>query len=257
VGRNAAQLSPRAKKPPHGSPRCYPPCARSISSYTPSHSVLTSDRLDTASGASLFFKCENFQRWVIKAAGAHEAVFSLDDETAQRGRGTQFVGEPCGGSFARGEKLRGIAAHIVMPSNSSKVKVRAVEGYGGRIVFCEPNQRAREETCARVIAETGATMIHPFENENVMAGQGNSRDRIAGGRAGSRSDSLSGGRRRRAFRDRRRGKKLRPASRLSRRNRRAADDAGNHSTSIGSLIRNRKIRLPMDCGLISARRILP
>jgi len=50
--------------------------------------------------------------------------------------------------------------------------VRAVEGYGGRIVFCEPNQRAREETCARVIAETGATMIHPFENENVMAGQG-------------------------------------------------------------------------------------
>jgi len=58
-----------------------------------------------------------------------------------------------------------------MPSNSSKVKVRAVEGYGGRIVFCEPNQRAREETCARVIAETGATMIHPFENENVMAGQ--------------------------------------------------------------------------------------
>jgi threonine dehydratase len=59
-----------------------------------------------------------------------------------------------------------------MPSNSPKVKVRAVEGYGGRIVFCEPNQRAREETCARVIAETGATLIHPFENEDVMAGQG-------------------------------------------------------------------------------------
>jgi threonine dehydratase len=59
-----------------------------------------------------------------------------------------------------------------MPSNSSKVKVRAVEGYGGRIVFCEPNQTSREETCARVIAETGATLIHPFENENVMAGQG-------------------------------------------------------------------------------------
>src|SRR5205085_6678313 len=53
-----------------------------------------------------------------------------------------------------------------------KVKVRAVKGYGGRIVFCEPNQRAREETCARVIAETGATLIHPFENEDVMAGQG-------------------------------------------------------------------------------------
>jgi threonine dehydratase len=59
-----------------------------------------------------------------------------------------------------------------MPSNAPKVKVRAVEGYGGRIVFCEPNQRAREAACARVIAETGATLIHPFENEQVMAGQG-------------------------------------------------------------------------------------
>jgi threonine dehydratase len=59
-----------------------------------------------------------------------------------------------------------------MPSNSPKVKVRAVEGYGGRIVFCEPNQRAREEACARIIAETGATLIHPFENADVMAGQG-------------------------------------------------------------------------------------
>jgi threonine dehydratase len=59
-----------------------------------------------------------------------------------------------------------------MPSNTLKVKVRAVEGYGGRTIFCEPNQRAREEACARVVAETGATLIHPFENEDVMAGQG-------------------------------------------------------------------------------------
>src|SRR5205823_5776230 len=59
-----------------------------------------------------------------------------------------------------------------MPSNSSKVKVRAVEGYGARIVFCEPTQAAREATCARVLEETGATLIHPFENEHVMAGQG-------------------------------------------------------------------------------------
>jgi len=75
-------------------------------------------------------------------------------------------------ALSRAAKLRGIAAHIVMPSNSPKVKVRAVEGYGGRITFCEPNQRAREVACARVIAETGATLIHPFENEEVMAGQG-------------------------------------------------------------------------------------
>jgi len=74
-------------------PRCYPPCARSDSSVHPSHSVLTSDRLDTASGASLFFKCENFQKvGAFKARGATNAVFSLDDETAQRGVATHSSG---------------------------------------------------------------------------------------------------------------------------------------------------------------------
>jgi len=134
--------------------------------------VLTSERLDAASEASLFFKCENFQKvGAFKARGATNAVFALDDETAQRGVATHSSGNHPA-ALSRAAKLRGIAAHIVMPSNFSKVKVRAVEGYGGRIVFCEPTQHAREETCARVLAETGATMIHPFENENVMAGQG-------------------------------------------------------------------------------------
>jgi threonine dehydratase len=134
--------------------------------------VMTSERLDTASGASLFFKCENFQKvGAFKARGATNAVFALDDETAQRGVATHSSGNHAA-ALSRAARLRGIAAHIVMPSNSPKVKVRAVEGYGGRIVFCEPNQRAREETCARIIAETGATLIHPFENEEVMAGQG-------------------------------------------------------------------------------------
>jgi threonine dehydratase len=134
--------------------------------------VLTSERFNSASGASLFFKCENFQKvGAFKARGATNAVFALDDETARRGVATHSSGNHAA-ALSRAARLRGIAAHIVMPSNSSKVKVRAVEGYGGRIVFCEPNQQAREQTCARVIAETGATMIHPFENENVMAGQG-------------------------------------------------------------------------------------
>jgi len=134
--------------------------------------VLTSSRLDAASGASLFFKCENFQKvGAFKARGATNAVFALDDETARRGVATHSSGNHAA-ALSRAAKLRGIAAHIVMPSNSPKVKVRAVEGYGGQIVFCEPNQRAREEACARVIAETGATLIHPFENEDVMAGQG-------------------------------------------------------------------------------------
>jgi threonine dehydratase len=134
--------------------------------------VLTSARLDAASGASLFFKCENFQKvGAFKARGATNAVFALDDETARHGVATHSSGNHAA-ALSRAARLRGIAAHIVMPSNSPKVKVRAVEGYGGEIVFCEPNQRAREETCARVIAETGATLIHPFENEDVMAGQG-------------------------------------------------------------------------------------
>jgi threonine dehydratase len=134
--------------------------------------VLTSARLDAANGASLFFKCENFQKvGAFKARGATNGVFALDEETAKRGVATHSSGNHAA-ALSRAAKLRGIAAHIVMPSNSSKVKVRAVEGYGGRIVFCEPNQQAREEACARVLAETGATLIHPFENEDVMAGQG-------------------------------------------------------------------------------------
>jgi threonine dehydratase len=134
--------------------------------------VLTSARLDAASGASLFFKCENFQKvGAFKARGATNAVFALDEETARRGVATHSSGNHAA-ALSRAAKLRGIAAHIVMPSNSPKVKVRAVEGYGGRIVFCEPTQKAREAACARVIEETGATLIHPFENEQVMAGQG-------------------------------------------------------------------------------------
>jgi threonine dehydratase len=134
--------------------------------------VLTSARLDAASGASLFFKCENFQKvGAFKARGATNAVFALDDETAKRGVATHSSGNHAA-ALSRAARLRGIAAHIVMPSNSPKVKVRAVEGYGGRIVFCEPTQKAREAACTRVIEETGATLIHPFENEQVMAGQG-------------------------------------------------------------------------------------
>jgi threonine dehydratase len=134
--------------------------------------VLTSTRLDEASGAHLFFKCENFQKiGAFKTRGATNAVFSLDDATARRGVATHSSGNH-GAALARAAKLRGIPAHIVMPSNSAKVKVRAIESYGAQIVFCEPTEAAREAACADVIAKTGATLIHSFENEDVMAGQG-------------------------------------------------------------------------------------
>ena len=134
--------------------------------------VLTSSRLNQASGASLFFKCENFQKiGAFKARGATNAIFSLDDATARRGVATHSSGNH-GAAVARAAKLRGIPADIVMPSNSAKVKIRAVESYGARVVFCEPTEQARETTCADVIAQTGATLIHSFENLDVIAGQG-------------------------------------------------------------------------------------
>ena len=134
--------------------------------------MLTSERLDEASSASLFFKCENFQKvGAFKARGATNAVFSLDESAARRGVATHSSGNH-GAAVARAAKLRGIPAYIVMPSNSAKVKIRAVESYGAQIVFCEPTEEAREKTCAEVIKKTGVTLIHSFENEYVIAGQG-------------------------------------------------------------------------------------
>jgi threonine dehydratase len=134
--------------------------------------VLTSSRLNEASSALLFFKCENFQKiGAFKARGATNAVFSLDDATARRGVATHSSGNH-GAAVARAAKLRGIPAHIVMPSNSAKVKIRSVESYGAGVVFCEPTEEAREAACADLISKTGATLIHSFENPDVIAGQG-------------------------------------------------------------------------------------
>jgi len=134
--------------------------------------VLTNSWLNDASGASLFFKCENFQKvGAFKARGATNAVFALDDEIARRGVATHSSGNH-GAAVARAAKLRDIPAYIVMPSNSAKVKIRAVQGYGAQVVFCEPTEQSREIECAEVIKKTGATLIHSFENEHVIAGQG-------------------------------------------------------------------------------------
>jgi len=168
--------------------------------------VLTSSRLDDASGASLFFKCENFQKvGAFKARGATNAVFSLDDATAMCGVATHSSGNH-GAALARAAKLRGILAHIVMPSNSAKVKVRGVEAYGAHIVFCEPTEAARESACEDVIAKTGATLIHSFENEDVIAGQGTAAVELLEGGFRSRPCDVSGRRRWFALRHGGRGK---------------------------------------------------
>jgi threonine dehydratase len=143
-----------------------------IQSYVHRTPVITSERLNELSGASLFFKCENFQKvGAFKARGATNAVFVLDDAIARRGVATHSSGNH-GAAVARAARLRKIPAHIVMPSNSVKVKIRAVESYGAEVVFCEPTEESREATCAEVINKTGATLIHSFENEHVIAGQG-------------------------------------------------------------------------------------
>ncbi|HEX4969631.1 MAG TPA: pyridoxal-phosphate dependent enzyme [Steroidobacteraceae bacterium] len=134
--------------------------------------VLTSTTLDEQSGGKLFFKCENLQKGgAFKARGATNAVFSLSDAEAARGVATHSSGNHAA-ALSRAAKLRGIPAYIVMPNNAPKAKRAAVERLGGKIVFCEPTIPAREAAAAKVIAETGATLIHPFDNLRVMAGQG-------------------------------------------------------------------------------------
>lgn len=134
--------------------------------------VLAGGPLDAACGGRLFFKCDNLQQGgAFKARGAANAVFSLSAADAARGVATHSSGNHAA-ALARAAQLRGIPAHIVMPRNAARPKVRLVEAYGGRLTFCDSTQEARERTCAALLAETGANLVHPFEDERVMAGQG-------------------------------------------------------------------------------------
>jgi threonine dehydratase len=123
-------------------------------------------------GVELFFKCENLQKvGAFKFRGACNAVFSLSEEEAQKGVATHSSGNHAA-ALALAARMRGIAAHIVMPENSPEIKKKAVAGYGAKITFCQPTLQARESTLAQVIEETGATEIHPYNNFYVIAGQG-------------------------------------------------------------------------------------
>jgi threonine dehydratase len=133
--------------------------------------VLTSATLDSLTGVRLFFKCENLQKTgSFKIRGATNAIFSLSDEEAGRGIVTHSSGNH-GAAVACAAAWRGVPAWIVMPQNTPTAKCRAVEGYGGRITFCEPKVSARAETAARIQKETGAVMIHPYDDDRIIAGQ--------------------------------------------------------------------------------------
>ncbi len=143
-----------------------------IAQYVHRTPVLTSATLDAMCGGNLFFKCENFQKiGAFKARGAANAVFSLTDAEAKHGVATHSSGNHAA-ALARAARLRGIPAHIVMPTNAPKAKIESVRRNGGIIVMCEPTIAARESTCARVMAETGARLVHPYNDYAVMAGQG-------------------------------------------------------------------------------------
>jgi threonine dehydratase len=133
--------------------------------------VLTSQTLNLISDAQLFFKCENFQKTgSFKIRGAANAILSLSEEDARKGIVTQSSGNHAA-AVARAAAWRNTKAWIVMPKNSPRVKCDAVEAFGGNITFCEPTLTARKETATKIQAETGATLVHPYDDDRVITGQ--------------------------------------------------------------------------------------
>lgn len=134
--------------------------------------VLTCSALNKMIDAELYFKCENLQKvGAFKIRGATNAIFSLKKNRAGTGVVTHSSGNHAA-ALALAARNREITARIVMPSNAPKVKIEAVKNYGGIITFCEPTLASRESTAAKIIAETGAVMIHPFNDYRIIAGQG-------------------------------------------------------------------------------------
>jgi len=134
--------------------------------------LLTCSAIDQAAGARIWFKCENMQKvGAFKMRGATNAVFSLTEAEAAPGVATHSSGNHAQ-ALALAARCRGIPAYVVMPTSAPEIKRQAVLGYGAEIIPCEPTLAARESTLEQVVARTGATFIHPYDNERIIAGQG-------------------------------------------------------------------------------------
>lgn len=143
-----------------------------IKKYIRTTPVLTSEQLNKKFDTEIFFKCENFQKvGAFKARGAHNAVYSLSDSDASKGVATHSSGNHAQ-ALALAAKSRGIKAYIVMPENSPEVKVNAVKSYGAEIIFCEATLKAREEGLQKIVEQTGAYFVPPYNDEKVITGQG-------------------------------------------------------------------------------------
>ena len=146
--------------------------AQRIGSLVHRTPVLTCSTLDRMSGASLFFKCENFQKvGAFKFRGALNAVLALPEKEARKGVVTASSGNHAA-ALALAARIRGIRATVVMPENAPAIKKAAVAGYGAEIVYCEPDPEARTEKLSQVAKVVGAVLIHAYNDRQVIAGQG-------------------------------------------------------------------------------------
>ncbi len=134
--------------------------------------ILQSQLLNQMIGCELYFKAENFQKiGAFKARGGCNAVFSMDEASLQKGVITHSSGNH-GAALAWAAALRGAPCTVVMPENAPQVKKDAVAGYGATIHLCEPTMAAREDTVTRLVSEQDSTLVHPYDSDAIIAGQG-------------------------------------------------------------------------------------
>ncbi len=134
--------------------------------------IMSCQTINDLTGGKVFLKCENLQKTgAFKARGAHNAVYCLDEITAAKGVATHSSGNH-GAAVALAARSRGIPVWVVMPDNAPAVKQKAVAHYGAHIVHCKPGLNNRETALAEVVAEQGATLVHPFNDYRVIEGQG-------------------------------------------------------------------------------------
>ena len=142
-----------------------------IAPYIHNTPIMTCKSINALYGLDLYFKCENFQKiGAFKIRGGMNASLQLTKEQLEKGVATHSSGNHAQ-ALAFAAKMLGIKAYIVMPESSPQVKVNAVKGYGAEVIMCEPNQQAREETLQNIVNKTGATFVHPYDNDDVIEGQ--------------------------------------------------------------------------------------
>ena len=143
-----------------------------ISDHIHNTPILTSDSLDNELGSNLFFKCENFQKTgSFKIRGATNSILQLNDKEIKNGIITTSSGNHGAAVAFIADKI-GTSSKIIMPNNTPKNKIENVQRYGGEIFYCEPNIKSREDTLEKMIQKSGGSIIHPYNDEKIIAGQG-------------------------------------------------------------------------------------